>query len=302
MERNTRIEEELFPFYALEALSREEREEVDRYVAGNPEAQARLMEAMSAAAEFVANLEPITPSPVVKQRLMARIEAESAAAPVATPRVATRQAATPAPAKRRWWPGGLKSFYMGRALGFAVLLLLLGAFGLWQMSRQVGQLRDQVGDLQARVVELEGETARLQGEAGVLRTENDALRNELAASQDLLAHYQQPGMTTVAIGDASGANPTAVGTLTFDPATSEAMLSVANLPPLPAGSTYQAWLMIDQTLVSAGLFTVDERGVGTHRITDMTLDALEGVGVSMEPEAGSEQPTPDKIILFGGVS
>jgi len=308
MERNTRIEEELFPFYALDALSREEREEVERYVADNPEAQARLMEAMNAAAEFVADLEPIAPSPAVKQRLMARIEAESAAAPVpapprrATPRAATRQTTTSAPAKRRWWPSGLKGFYVGRALGFAVLLLLLGAFGLWQLSRQASQLRAQVGELQARVVELEGETAQLQDEAGALRAENDTLRNELAASQDLLAHYRQPGMTTVAIGDASGANPTAVGTLTFDPTTSEATLSVANLPPLPAGSTYQAWLMVDQALVSAGLFTVDERGVGTHRITDMPLDALEGVGVSMEPEGGSGQPTPDQIILFGGFS
>jgi anti-sigma-K factor RskA len=302
MERNTRIEEELFPFYALDALSQEERDEVERYVSGNPEAQARLIEAMSAATEFVADLEPISPSPAVKQRLLARIEAASAAAPVETPRAAARQATTSTSAKRRWWPIGLKGFYFGRALGFAVLLLLVGAFGLWQMTRQVSQLRSQVGDLQARVVQLEGETARLQSEAGVLRIENDALRNELAASQDLLARYRQPGMTTIAIGDASGAHPTAVGTLTFDPTTSEGMLNVANLPPLPAGSTYQAWLMVDETLVSAGMFTVDEQGAGTHPISNITPDALQGVGVSMEPEGGNEQPTPDNIILFGGFS
>ena len=35
MERNTRIEEELFPFYVLDALTAEERREVDDYVAGN---------------------------------------------------------------------------------------------------------------------------------------------------------------------------------------------------------------------------------------------------------------------------
>lgn len=290
MERDTRIEEELFPFYALDALSREEREEVERYVAGNPEAQARLMEAMSAAAEFVADLEPIAPSPAAKQRLMARIEAETPTAPAQPTRPPTRQATSHAPTKRSWWPR------LAPALGaFAALALLMAGFAVWR-------LYGQVGDLQARVAELESETTQLRGEAGLLRAENDTLRNELAASQDLLAHFRQPGMTTVAIGDASGANPAAVGTLTFDPSTSEAMLSVANLPPLPAGSTYQAWLMIDQALVSAGLFSVDERGVGTHRIADMSLDALQGVGVSMEPEGGSEQPTPDQIILFGGLS
>ena len=42
MKRDQRIEEELFPFYALHALTDEERAEVDAYIAVNPEAAARL--------------------------------------------------------------------------------------------------------------------------------------------------------------------------------------------------------------------------------------------------------------------
>jgi len=39
MERNDRIEDELFPFYALDALTDDERAEVDAYVAANPAAR-----------------------------------------------------------------------------------------------------------------------------------------------------------------------------------------------------------------------------------------------------------------------
>ena len=76
MERNTRIEEELFPFYVLDALTAEERLEVDDYVAGNREARARLAQLTPAVADLsAAATTPITPSPAVKAGLLARIEA-----------------------------------------------------------------------------------------------------------------------------------------------------------------------------------------------------------------------------------
>ena len=58
MERNTRIEEELFPFYALDALTAEERVEVERYVAGDPAARLRLAELTSAAMQLGATAPP----------------------------------------------------------------------------------------------------------------------------------------------------------------------------------------------------------------------------------------------------
>jgi len=67
MEHNDRIEDELFPFYALDALTDEERAEVENYVAGNPAARARLDEAISAVAEFVATA-PLTPDPSCPKR------------------------------------------------------------------------------------------------------------------------------------------------------------------------------------------------------------------------------------------
>ncbi len=294
MERNDQIEEELFPFYALDALTDEERAEVESYVAGNPAARARLDEAMSAVTELVMAAEPLPPDPAVKARLMARVASE------ATP-VATSAAAMPPPAPARPTPPArqtrpargpsVRDFFLGRALGFAVLLVLLGGFGLWRLWQQTNDLRAQVAVLEAQAVALQSDVDRLQ-------TTNETLWAELAARDETLAQYRQPGAVTVAIGDATGEHPAAVGTLTLVP-DGGATLTVANLPPPPADSTYQAWLIVGGAPISAGTFAVDATGQGRHLIADAAPGSLEAVGVSLEPSGGSEQPTPGNIILLG---
>jgi anti-sigma-K factor RskA len=289
MERNTRIEEELFPFYALDALTAEERDEVERYVAGNPEAEARLAELIATATDFGETATPIAPPPAIKAGLMARIEAESREAAPARPAsaVAPRRVDSPKP---RF---DLRNFFFGRAMVFAALALLLGAFGLWRLWQQSNDLRTQLAALAAR-------TGELQSELDSLRAANDALRAELAGRDELLAQYRQPGAVTIAIGDATGENPDAIGTLTLHPESGAATLSVANLPPLDETQTYQAWLIVEGTPVSAGTFTVDQAGAASHAIPGAAPGSFDAVGVSIEPAGGSEQPTPDQIIMLSG--
>lgn len=288
MERNDRIEEELFPFYALDALTDDERAEVESYVAANPDAGARLLAAQDAVAAFAARLEPVAPDPAVKSRLMARIADETAPQPVAPP-LAKRH---PLPTTRPARGPSLRDFFFGRALGFALLLVLLGGFGLWWLWQQTNDLRAQVATLQAQAVALQSDVDRLQ-------TTNDVLWAELAARDETLAQFRRPGAVTVAIGDATGEHPAAVGTLTILPDGDEVTLSVANLPPPPVDSTYQAWLIVDGAAISAGTFAVDTAGQGRHLIANAAPGTFEAVGVSLEPSGGSEQPTPGSIILLG---
>ena len=175
---------------------------------------------------------------------------------------------------------------------FAALALLLSAFAVWRLSGQVRDLTEQIAAL-------EQNTGALQAQINDLQGENETLHQELSARDDMLALFSQPGAITVAIGDATGDHPAAVGTLTMDPAAESATLQVANLPPTEAGSTYQAWLIVGETPLSAGTFTVDENGFATHTITDGLPDSFDAVGVSLEPEGGSETPTPGNIILLG---
>ena len=223
MERNTRIEDELFPFYALDALTDEERAEVEAYVAGNPAAAARLLAAQDAVAMVTAELEPVAPDAAVKARLMARIADETA--PLATPSPTGRRSAAPSPQPSPTGRGSaargpsLRDFFFGRALGFAVLLLLLGGFGLFRLWQQTNDLRAQVATLEAQAVALQSDVDRLQ-------TTNDTLWAELAARDETLAHLRQPGAVTVTIGDATGEHPAAVGMLTMMPGGDEAMLTI----------------------------------------------------------------------------
>jgi anti-sigma-K factor RskA len=297
MERNQRIEEELFPFYALDALTADERAEVEGYVAANPEAELRLAEMVLAAAELSAATTPIAPSPAVKAGLMARIEAESHAEASEATVLTAPQTASPArrpPAarssvstRRSWWG------FLAPALGaLAALVLIASAFAVWRLWRQVNDLRDEIAVLQS-------DNQQLADQIDSLDAQNETLQRELAAREEILALFTTPGAVTVAIGDVSGQNPLAVGTLTLDPATDAATLRVANLPPPAAGNVYQAWIIDGETPLSAGTFTVDEDGRGSHPIPAELTDNIDAVGVSLEPSGGSDTPTPGNIILLG---
>ncbi len=302
MERNDRIEDELFPFYALDALTDEERAEVDAYVAANPAARDRLSTALADAAALVELSAPLTPAPEVKARLMARVEADAAttALPTADRRPLTAEAAkstmtadrrpptakTAPPTRRRF---GMRDFFFGRALGFAVLVLLLGAFGLWR-------LWSQSNDLQARVATLEQSNAQLQAELDQARSVNTLLLDELAGRDETLAHLTQPGAVTFALSDPSGARPTAAGTVTTT-ADGAVTLAVMNLPPPQAGQTYQAWLIVGDTPISAGTFAVDPTGRALLTLSNPPAADFDAFGVSLEPSGGSETPT--EIVLLG---
>jgi len=299
MERNDRIEDELFPFYALDALTDDERAEVDAYVAANPAARDRLSAALADAAALVELSTPLAPAPEVKARLMARVAADAGAATSATAdrRPLTAEATSTAdrrrptaktapPAGRRFGP---RDFFLGRALGFAVLLLLLGAFGLWR-------LWGQSNDLQARVATLEQSNAQLQAELDQARSVNTLLLDELAGRDETLAYLTQPGAVTFALSDPSGARPTAAGTVTTT-ADGAVTLAVMNLPPPEADQTYQAWLIVGDTPISAGTFAVDATGRALLTLPNPPAAAFDAFGVSLEPAGGSETPT--EIVLLG---
>jgi len=72
---------------------------------------------------------------------------------------------------------------------------------------------------------------------------------------------------------------------------------IAGLATLEPGKTYQVWL-IEGAPVSAGLLTVDANGQGVLILTAETaISSFKSIGISIEPEGGSEQPTGDIVVL-----
>ena len=68
-----------------------------------------------------------------------------------------------------------------------------------------------------------------------------------------------------------------------------AVLVLDALPAAPAGKTYQAWVITDNTPVSAGVFAPDRRS--RRRSDPQTVPAGAVVAVTIEPDGGVSAPT-----------
>lgn len=304
---NKRIEEELFPFYALDALTDEEKAEVEAYIAADPAAKARL-QTLQETAEFIPQLtDPVAPSPNVKASLMARVQADARAqvqqaAPAAPVMTQKHAAARPFPTQLSWWDRFRQSWAMPVLAGtaaFAAIILFIWAISL---NQQINNLQAQVADLTSDANVLVDELDTLQTGYEQLRARNELLQQELTAQNDILASYQAPGTSTLAIGDTTGEYPEVRATLTVAPENGRATFVANNLQPLSADQVYQLWIIRGDQPLSAGTFTVDENGRVVLDVDPILAATYDAVGVSIEPAGGSETPTLDQIILLGAAS
>lgn len=295
---NERIEQELFPFYVMDALSAAERAEVEAYVAADTEAKARLDALMKTAEQLPYETEPIQPSADVKANLMQRVQADHRAKSTAV-----SPPASSTPPERLSFSDRLRRWY-GRFQGHPALPALAAACVILAIVSVLWGLRQaqQGADWQTQVADLEAEITSLQNDKEILQTQNDQLRQLMNDQDQQLAAYRQPGSITLAIGDATGAHPEAGGTLTIDLETATAVFVAENLAQLDDTQVYQLWLIRGETPVSAGIFTVDEFGRGLLEVSSAAPGTFEAIGLTIEPAGGSETPTLDQLILLGVVS
>jgi hypothetical protein len=76
------------------------------------------------------------------------------------------------------------------------------------------------------------------------------------------------------------------------------LLIASNLPALPAGRTYEMWVIPTATSAPrpAGLFQANAQGSAINLLPG-PFDSLYAVAVSVEPEAGSPAPTTTPIVV-----
>jgi anti-sigma-K factor RskA len=252
--------EELLPFYALEALTEEEKELVESYLAKHPEARAQVQELQSGASTLPYAVSPVEPPRHVKQALMARVTAD------AQTRSSTSKGTVSPPARRAF---RFEDIFRVLSLGAATAAIV------WAFI------------LNARVARLQHEIASLNHQVAVQSQSLDDLIQNLPQSNDVV---------TVSL-KGTDAQPRAQGQLIADPDDRSAVLVISGLPPLEAGRTYQVWL-IGEAPVSAGLLTVDENGQSVLIVTsEEAIGSFNSLGVSIEPEGGSTEPTGEIVIL-----
>ncbi len=112
--------------------------------------------------------------------------------------------------------------------------------------------------------------------------------DELIAAPDAITLQLDP--TTDALAEASLE-------VVWSPEQDRALVRAVGLPDPGEGKVYELWFLVDEGVAPAGLFSPED---GTVEVL-IEVDDIDGGGwgVTIEPEAGSEQPTTD--VLFAGV-
>jgi anti-sigma-K factor RskA len=114
--------------------------------------------------------------------------------------------------------------------------------------------------------------------------------------QQVLDFLNSPDTKQVNFG--KGATQPPKGNILVNP-TSGVLLIASNLPPLPAGRTYEMWVIPKGGAPKpAGLFQSDARGTALHfEAGPVDVRATGAVAVSVEPLNGSTAPTTTPIIV-----
>jgi len=117
---------------------------------------------------------------------------------------------------------------------------------------------------------------------------------QVQTGQAALAMLAYPDTKSLPISTTTGIS----GTLLLDKEHNAALIVLWNLPPLPENQAYQAWLVDpagDRT--SAGLFRPQPGEALTIQaiLVNQSLSGFKGLGVTIEPAAGSPAPTGPRI-------
>jgi len=250
--------EELLPFYALDALSDEERELVESYLTEHPEVREQIGDLQSAAEALPYSVKPVEPERRMKAALMARVSVDQRT---------SKQSQTSLPSERRW-----ANFFP--AFSFAIATVAV----VWVviLNIQLSELRHEVSSLDDSLI---------------------AQSNSLEQINAKLPQTPVSAAMTISL-KGTKVQPQAQGQLIADPKSESAVLVITGLGQLEAGKTYQVWLIDASGPKSAGLLSVNANGQGVIIVTSVSeIGSFKSLGISVEPAGGSSKPTGDIVVL-----
>ena len=158
-------------------------------------------------------------------------------------------------------------------------------------------LVDTLGITRDKLEAREAELAQLRASLAEQQLASSAIKKASGQGDAMAAFLRAPNIKVVSLTGSEEAQ-SAAGLVLFDPSSKRALLYAFNMPPLPAGKTYQLWAILDKP-ISAGTFGTDTGNKGrilTSRMPE--LSRIKKFAVSLEPEGGQPQPT-GQIYLSG---
>jgi len=258
---NERDVETLAALYAVGALDGDERAEFEaRLAAGDP----ACVEALRAQEETLTRLAmedpPVIPPAHVKEQLLERIAAS-----------ADMPRRTPARASAGWWRG-------------AAIAVAAGIAGAWLSGGYVA------ARYEIRLGQMARETAALHGQ---LRRAETTVAEQVALYRGAVDLLRDPATRVVELRG-QGPAAAAAGRVIFHEK-SGGYVFVANLPPAPAGKTYELWTISGPAPQAAGVFQTTGDGRGHHAIAPDT-GPVKVFAITLEPAGGVPAPTGPMVL------
>jgi anti-sigma-K factor RskA len=262
--------EELLPFYALDALTDDEKSQVEAYLREHPEMREQIKEMQSASSALPYSVPPMEPSSRVKESLMARVAAEAKGrSMISEPKQASR-------------PREMQNIFQFLSFGFAVVAVVWAVV----LNIQLNQMRSEVSTLKGALVSQS--------------TALEKINQSIEQINTKLPEANPSSAVTISLKGTS-VQPKAQGELIANPNNQTAVLVITGLPKLEAGKTYQVWLIDAAGPKSAGLLSVDTGGQGVVVVSsNTTIGSFQVLAISVEPAGGSVQPTGD-IVMSGNL-
>jgi len=150
--------------------------------------------------------------------------------------------------------------------------------------------------LRGRIADLEAELRDTRARADAAQQQMADVQRTAAGAQTAVAILTAPDVARVELAG-QPASPNASGRA-FWSRSRGMVFTASNLPPLPAGRTYQLWVVTAQAPISAGLLVPDAQGSFSDTFnTPQDIGQPVAVAVTIEPAGGVPAPTGDRYLI-----
>jgi hypothetical protein len=151
--------------------------------------------------------------------------------------------------------------------------------------------------LRSRIAGLETELRDTRAQADAAQRQMVDAQRAATGAQTAVAILTAPDVARVDLAGQQPVSPSA-SARAFWSRSRGMVFNASNLPPLPAGRTYQLWVVTVQAPISAGFLTPDTQGsVSEVFNTPPDIPQPVAMAVTIEPAGGVLAPTGDKYLV-----
>jgi anti-sigma-K factor RskA len=294
--------------YALDALGAEERTAFEEYLASSEQARIEAAELSDTAVALGLAAAPVPPSPGLKSSLMARLATTPQLPPLSAPDNAPAADAAPAVPQTKIPPELPAQTEQTAQTAQTAQPGLPAQTELPARTAQPAHT-ELPANPAPTAAERRADTRWFRQPIGILVAAAAAIAlfvGGVVAGQSFNTNqFEQQQAAALAQINAAGdvqraSTVTADGhqaTLVWSGELGKSALLIDDLPPLPGDEDYQLWYMNSAGAFSAGIFDSDGKGTA-WRVLEGRMRAGDTVGLTVEPNGGSKEPTTDPLVAI----